>query len=88
MNEITSGTNHKTNGTSKTFDHAIGSLKSAAQELVDVGSGQLTAAKDQVFSTAQGLVARARAVIVARPFTAMGIAFGVGYVAMRLMRRR
>ena len=89
MTETTSGTKHNTsNGSSKTFDHAIGSLKSAAQELVDVGSNQLGAAKHQVVSSAQGLVMRARAAIVASPFAAVGIAFGIGYVAMRLMRRR
>jgi ElaB/YqjD/DUF883 family membrane-anchored ribosome-binding protein len=86
---MTETTNHNTsNGATKSFDHAIGSLKSAAQELVDVGSGRIGAAKSQVVSTAQGLVMRARAAIVANPFAAVGIAFGIGYIAMRLMRRR
>ena len=85
------------NGTasaSSTSTGSIDNLKDSVKHLVDQGQEKageiknaLVGAKQKVVSTGANLIASARAAIVDRPFVAVGIAFGVGYVAMRIFRR-
>lgn len=72
----------------------LDSIKTGAKHLVEQGqekAGQardaIVSAKDKVVSTGSDVIATARRAIVDHPFIAIGAAFGVGYVAMRIFRR-
>ena len=82
------------NDVSNTADSAIDQIKSKAgdaKEAIVSKAGDvkdaLVGAKDKVMGTGNDLLANARSVIGSNPLTSVGIAFGVGYVAMRIFRR-
>jgi ElaB/YqjD/DUF883 family membrane-anchored ribosome-binding protein len=58
----------------------------AGQERIEGVKGRLLDGKDRVRSQASDTLDRATEAIKAHPLKAVGIAFGVGYVAMRLFR--
>ncbi|HEY1555334.1 MAG TPA: hypothetical protein VGF94_10925 [Kofleriaceae bacterium] len=57
------------------------------RNLVDVGTSKMSDVKDTVVSSSKTGVKRAGSLIKQHPFIAIGIAFGIGFVAMRLFRR-
>jgi ElaB/YqjD/DUF883 family membrane-anchored ribosome-binding protein len=74
--------------------HRIDSIKDSVKGLIDQGQHKATQIKDKVVDLQhkakdRGTVAvdKFSEVIKAHPFAAIGIAFGVGYLAMRLVRR-
>jgi ElaB/YqjD/DUF883 family membrane-anchored ribosome-binding protein len=84
------------NGTSTTAtaSSSIDNLKDRVNHLVEQGQEKagdiknaIVDAKDKVVSTGSSFIASARNLIVDHPFAAVGVAFGVGYVAMRIFRR-
>jgi len=82
------------NGTSATTNGSIDNLKEGVKHLVEQGQEKageikhaIVGAKDKVMSTGSSFIASARNLIVDHPFAAVGTAFGVGYVAMRIFRR-
>jgi ElaB/YqjD/DUF883 family membrane-anchored ribosome-binding protein len=64
------------------FDARVDALKHSAKHLVDVGGDRATQVKD----SAVAQVDRMGLVIKQHPFAAVAIAFGAGYLAMRLVR--
>lgn len=85
--------NNNGNGTTAPH-HRLDSIKDSVKGLVDQGQHKVTAIKDKVVDLQhkakdRGGVAvdKASDLIKAHPFAAIGIAFGVGYIAMRLVRR-
>ncbi|MBA3538178.1 MAG: DUF883 family protein [Deltaproteobacteria bacterium] len=77
-----------------TFDSRLDSIKDSVKGLVDSGSEKATALKDKLADVKTTAVDRGQAaltntsrLIKEHPFAAIGIAFGVGYLAMRIVRR-
>lgn len=82
------------NGNGTTAPHRLDSIKDSVKGLVDQGHTKVNAIKDKVVDLQhkakdQGGAAldKVSGLIKAHPFAAIGIAFGVGYIAMRLVRR-
>lgn len=83
--------NHST--TAGTATKAKHNQPASAESLIDTATGKLDAAKDAVVEAKDNVIkqggeyiASARKLITDNPFMAVGIAFGVGYVAMRIRR--
>jgi ElaB/YqjD/DUF883 family membrane-anchored ribosome-binding protein len=81
-------------GTSGRIDEKVDSIKEAVKGLVDQGAQKVDAiknraasAKDEVLDRGGDLLDRMTAMIKAHPIRAVAIAFGAGYVGMRLFRR-
>jgi len=71
----------------------IDDIKESVKNLVDKGEARATAIKnraveikDQTFSKGNAFLDQATDFIKANPIKAVGIAFGVGYIGMRLFR--
>jgi len=80
--------------TSHTVDETIDSLKGTVKGLVDQGAQKVDAikakvveAKDLALTRGSDLLDRMTDLIKAHPIKAVAIAFGVGYLGMRLFRR-
>jgi ElaB/YqjD/DUF883 family membrane-anchored ribosome-binding protein len=85
--------NNRNNGTT-TAPQRLDAIRDSVKGLVDQGHDKVNAIKDRVVDMKhkakdQGgkAVTKASDLIKAHPFAAIGIAFGVGYIAMRLVRR-
>lgn len=81
------------NGTS-TLDNKLDTLKESVRNLVDAGgerAGQIKTkaidVKDSVFENGGAVLKRAGGLIKEHPIAAIGIAFGVGYITVRLLRK-
>ncbi|HEU4732838.1 MAG TPA: hypothetical protein VFT22_33315 [Kofleriaceae bacterium] len=75
-------------------DERIDSLKETVKGLVDQGAqkvetikNRVVDAKDQAFTRGNDVLDRAAAIIKANPLKSVAIAFGAGYIGMRLFRR-
>lgn len=75
------------------IDDKIDSVKDGLKNLVDQGSEKVDAlktrvveVKDEAMTRGQGLLDDASEVIKAHPLKAVGIAFAIGYIGMRLFR--
>jgi ElaB/YqjD/DUF883 family membrane-anchored ribosome-binding protein len=78
------------NGTTKVqedLDKTLSSLRAVANDLIELGGHRIGAAKEKVVGSSMALFERVRHMIAANPFAAVGIAFGAGYILMRLRRR-
>lgn len=83
----------KNNGSANTQDK-LGAIKDKARDLVDQGhekvdqlKSRVIDVKDQAVSRGNVLVDRATEFVRANPLKSVGIAFGIGYIGMRLFRR-
>ena len=81
-------------GTATATHGSIDNLKDKVSHLVEQGQEKagdiknaLVDAKDKVLTSSSSFIASSRNLIVDNPFVAIGVAFGVGYVAMRIFRR-
>lgn len=84
-------TGPRTQGSNQRLD----SLKESVKGLVDRGERKVdeirhrvVGARDQAMHRGGDLLERATELIRNNPLVAVGIAFGVGYIGMRLFRRR
>lgn len=75
-------------------DDKIDALKETVKGLVDQGAQKVDAiksrvveAKDQAYTRGTDVLDRTTAMIKAHPLKAIAIAFGAGYIGMRLFRR-
>ena len=82
------------NGTASGTDHRFDSIKSSVRHLVDAGgerAGQLKNkaidVKDAVFENGERAIDRAGHLIKAHPFAAIGVAFGFGYLVVRMLKK-
>lgn len=82
------------NGSTSGLESRIDGLKENVRNLVDAGgekAGHLKqraiGVKDSVVETSEAALDRVSAMIKEHPIAALGIAFGIGYVAIRSMRR-
>jgi hypothetical protein len=73
----------------------FGSLKESVRNLVDAGgerAGQFKdramGVKDSVFESSSAAMDRVGTLIKQHPIAALGIAFSLGYLAIRMMRNR
>ena len=66
-----------------TFEDRIDSLKESVRDLVDASGERAGAIRDAVVSGTK----KTGSLIKQHPVIAIAIAFGVGYVAMRVLRR-
>jgi ElaB/YqjD/DUF883 family membrane-anchored ribosome-binding protein len=71
-------TNATTNKARSTTNGDGGRLEAFKGKLVDV--------KDKVVKTGDATIDQTKAFVIARPLTALAIAFGVGYLGMRVLR--
>jgi ElaB/YqjD/DUF883 family membrane-anchored ribosome-binding protein len=69
--------------TAHSFDARVDALKNSAKHLVDVGGDRATQIKD----SAAAQIDKLGSLITLHPFAAVAISFGIGYIAMRLVRR-
>lgn len=83
-----------TTGGSSAFEDKLDSITDSVKGLEDTGSEKAEALKtkvvdlkDEAFSRGNALLDGATDYIQENPFKAVGIAFGVGYFAMRIFRR-
>jgi ElaB/YqjD/DUF883 family membrane-anchored ribosome-binding protein len=81
------------NGTGA-FDDRMGALKDSVRNLVDAGNeraghlkDKLIDAKDVAVDRGGAALNRVGALIKEHPIAAIGIAFGVGYLTIRLLRK-
>lgn len=79
---------------SGTLDNKLDTLKESVRNLVDAGgerAGQIKSkaidAKDSIFENGDAVFKKAGSLIKEHPFIAVGIAIGVGYIAMRMFRK-
>jgi ElaB/YqjD/DUF883 family membrane-anchored ribosome-binding protein len=77
-----------------TSERRMDQIKDSVKGLVDQGQEKVHQLKDRVIEAKQEAVSRgnqyldrASEMIKAHPFKAVALAFGVGYVGMRLFRR-
>ena len=77
-----------------TFEDRLDNLKQSLQGLVEFGGERAGAiktrvisAKDSVVSGSSSAMRKLSGVIKDHPLAAVGIAFGIGYMAMRWVRR-
>lgn len=82
------------NGTASTMENRLDSLKSSVRNLVDAGgerAGQLKNkaidVKDAVVENGSAALNRAGALIKEHPIAAVGLAFGVGYIVVRMLKK-
>jgi ElaB/YqjD/DUF883 family membrane-anchored ribosome-binding protein len=75
------------NGSTSSLEHRLDSLKESVRNLVDTGTSKLGGVKDTVVTTGRNSLERTGSLIKEHPIIAIGIAFGIGYLAMRLLRR-
>lgn len=85
--------NNGNNGSATSSDK-LGAIKDKVKGLVDQGEEKVDAlkhkvidVKDQAVTRGSAVLDRAETFIRANPLKAVGIAFGVGYIGMRLFRR-
>ena len=76
------------------LDDRIDSIKEQVKGLVDKGEQRAAAiknraieVKDEAFSKGNALLDQVNGFIKSNPLKAVGIAFGAGYIGMRLFRR-
>ena len=72
------------------IDSLVSNLKSVAEHLSTAASSvkdKATEAKSHAASRAGSIATRAGKTVQAHPIAAIGVALGVGYLVMRLMRR-
>lgn len=81
------------NGTAS-LENRLDSLKDSVRSLVDAGgerAGQLKSkaidAKDAVFENGEVALRKAGSFIKEHPIAAIGVAFGIGYIAMRMLKK-
>jgi ElaB/YqjD/DUF883 family membrane-anchored ribosome-binding protein len=81
--------------TNRMVDEKLDSLKDTVKGLADQGAQRVDAikskvieAKDQAIGRGSALLDRMASMIQANPLKSVGIAFVVGYVGMRIFRRR
>jgi ElaB/YqjD/DUF883 family membrane-anchored ribosome-binding protein len=82
------------NGSASAIESKIDSLKESVRNLVDAGgerAGQLKDraidAKDVALENGRAALDRVGALVKEHPFAALAIAFGVGYVTIRMLRK-
>jgi ElaB/YqjD/DUF883 family membrane-anchored ribosome-binding protein len=82
------------NGNTNTANEKLGAIKDKVKGLVDQGEEKVDQikhkvieVKDQAVTRGSSILGRVESFIKANPLKAVGIAFGVGYVGMRLFRR-
>jgi ElaB/YqjD/DUF883 family membrane-anchored ribosome-binding protein len=82
------------NGSTSAFENRLDAVKESVRNLVDAGgerAGRLKDkaidVKDSVFENSSAALSRMGSLIKEHPFAAIGIAFGVGYVTVRMLRR-
>ena len=84
------------NGTTRRHaDERLGSIRDSVKSLVDRGEERAHAFKSRVVEMTDSAkhrgsdaIERTSDLIKAHPLKAIGIAFGIGYLGMRLFRRR
>jgi ElaB/YqjD/DUF883 family membrane-anchored ribosome-binding protein len=81
------------NGT-RAFDDRMGQLKDSVRHLVDAGNERAGQIKDKLFDAkdvaidrGNAAIGRVSSLIKEHPIAAIGIAFGIGYLAIRMLRR-
>jgi ElaB/YqjD/DUF883 family membrane-anchored ribosome-binding protein len=90
--------NRNGNGTTETAatgtHQRVDAIRDSVKGLVEQGHEKVTALKDKVVDLQQqakdrggDAIEKASDLIKAHPFAAIGVAFAVGYIAMRLVRR-
>ena len=73
--------------TTSTFEDRLDSLKESMRHLVDVSGERASAIKDSVMESSRTGVKKMGSLIKHHPFIAIGVAFGVGYLVMRIVKR-
>ena len=84
---------HK-NGSASTFENRLDAVKESIRNLVDAGGeragvlkNKAIDVKDVVFENSEKAFKETTNWVKAHPIVALGIAFGVGYFAVRMMRK-
>lgn len=79
---------------SSAIENRFDSLKASVKNLVDAGGQRAGQFKDKAINVKDSFVEnseaalnRAGGMIKAHPFAALGIAFGVGYIVMRVFKK-
>jgi len=73
----------RTSSVSSELESRLDSLKDSVRELIDAGSERAANFKDTAMTNANKL----GNVIKEHPIAAVAVAFGIGYIVMRMIRR-
>ena len=86
--------NNGNNGNANAANDKLGAIKDKVKGLVDQGEEKVDQikhkvmdVKDEAVTRGSAVLDRAETLIKANPLKAVGIAFGIGYIGMRLFRR-
>lgn len=81
-------------GSGSSYESRLDSIREGVRNLVDAGGERASHfkdravdAKDTLLGNSEAALSRVAALIKEYPFAALGIAFGAGYIAMRVLRR-
>lgn len=82
------------NGTSGSLDNRMGNLKDSVRNLVDAGGERATQIKERLYDAkdvavdkGSAALGRLSALVKEHPIAALGIAFGIGYLTIRMLRK-
>lgn len=82
------------NGSASAIENRIDSLKESVRNLVDAGGERASHlkdraidAKDVALENGRAALDRVSSLVKEHPFAALAIAFGVGYVTIRMLRK-
>lgn len=86
--------NNRTNGTTEQASQRIDSIRDSVKGLVEQGHDKVNELKDKVVDIKQqaqdrgsDAIDKVTELVKAHPLAAVGVAFGVGFIAMRMVRR-
>jgi len=75
------------NGTMAAVENRFGSLRESVRHFFDIGSNKMSGAASSVIATSKSGMQRAGMLVKDHPFIAIGVAFGLGFLTMRMLRR-
>jgi len=87
MTGETHGVDEAIDSIKETVKQTVKSYADHGAQTVDAIKSKVVEAKDQAVTRGNDVLARITELIKAHPFKAVGIAFGAGYIGMRLFRR-
>jgi ElaB/YqjD/DUF883 family membrane-anchored ribosome-binding protein len=86
--------NNRTNGTTEQASQRIDSIRDSVKGLVEQGHDKVNELKDKVVDLqskakdrGSDAIDKVSELVKAHPLAAIGAAFGIGFIAMRMVRR-
>ena len=75
------------NGTMAAVENRLDSLRESVRHFFDIGANRMNGAASSVIATTKSGVQRAGMLVKNHPYIAIGVAFGLGFLTTRMVRR-